>query len=124
MENLGKRTVQSHVIEMLAGLHDVRSPLCLVDLHPALTEELPAELQCPQIYTTDDEISMLNCKYIIYHWLGGVNVFFIAVFTAVENMSPSADQSINPSIYFEHLAHLIQQQWLVVLFTTAPVNAV
>lgn len=34
--------VQSHIIEMLAGFHDVRSPLCLVDLHPALTEELPA----------------------------------------------------------------------------------
>ena len=26
---------------MLAGLHDVRRPLHLVNLHPALTEELP-----------------------------------------------------------------------------------
>lgn len=33
---------QSYIIKVLTGLHDVRSPLCLVELHPALTQELPA----------------------------------------------------------------------------------
>ena len=36
------RRLQSYVIKVLAGFHDIRSAFCLIDFHPALTEELPA----------------------------------------------------------------------------------
>lgn len=32
----------THVVEVLGGFHDVRGPLVLLQLHPALPEELPA----------------------------------------------------------------------------------
>lgn len=31
---------RTYIIEVLAGFHDERRPLCLIDLHPALAEEL------------------------------------------------------------------------------------
>lgn len=63
--------VQSHIIKVLAGLHDERSPLSLVDLHPALTEELPAAQQTLSVthLSQTDHVKLFKmfiCRMLIW----------------------------------------------------------
>lgn len=51
-----KKKVGSYVIKVLAGLHDVWSPLSFIHLHPALTQKLPAGQE-----TTINPVCQLLC---------------------------------------------------------------